>query len=66
MEDVNHLVDYLRVSGFRGYGTGGGGAYALAAAYHFPKRRLKRASVMCGAPHPDFEVSFVSFNWKFL
>ena len=64
VEDVHHLVDYLRIPEFRIYSGSGGGTHALAAAYHFPKGRLKKTSIMCGAPHPDFKASSVSFRWK--
>ena len=54
IRDVEHLLDYRGVQVFKILSVGGGGPYALAAAYHFPKHRLKKTSIMCGISHPNF------------
>jgi len=54
IRDVKHLLDYRGVQVFKILSVDREGPYALAAAYHFPKHRLKKTSIMCGISHPNF------------
>lgn len=47
-KDVEELLDRLGISEFMIYGVSGGGPYALACAYYFPRSRLIATGIMCG------------------
>ncbi|KAF1833083.1 alpha/beta-hydrolase, partial [Decorospora gaudefroyi] len=64
MQDVEHVLDYCGVQEFAVLGVSGGGPYTLAAAYHFPKSRLRKAAIVCGTPHPQFQKSSVSIQGR--
>jgi hypothetical protein len=65
MKDVEYLLDFLGIKQFKIFAVSGGGAYALAAAHHFPASRLIKTGIMCGATHPDFEQTLMQIRWKF-
>lgn len=64
VNDVEHLLDHLGIEQFKVHGVSGGGPFALAAAYHFSKKRLLKTSIMCGATHPDFKSESVPIEWR--
>lgn len=62
MRDVEYLLNFLGVNEFNVHGVSGGGPLALAAAYYFDKRRLRRTSIVCGMTHPSYEQTSVSMR----
>jgi pimeloyl-ACP methyl ester carboxylesterase len=47
--DLEELLNGLDIRQFSVHGISGGGPYALACAYHFPRTRLLGTGVMCSA-----------------
>jgi pimeloyl-ACP methyl ester carboxylesterase len=45
-------------------GVSGGGPFALAAAHHFPKARLKKTAILCGVTDPAYEEASISIRWR--
>jgi pimeloyl-ACP methyl ester carboxylesterase len=56
MKDVEFLLRYLGIEKFSVRGVSGSGPYALAAAYHFPKKRLLKTLVLYGSTHPGYKA----------
>lgn len=54
IKDVEHLLNYLGIEKFKVMAVSGGGPYALAAAYHFPKSRLQKTLIRCGSTRSKF------------
>jgi pimeloyl-ACP methyl ester carboxylesterase len=64
MMDVEYLLNSLSIKEFKVHGVSGGGPYALAAAYYFPKTRLLKTSIICGMTHPEYEQTTLSLRQR--